>query len=67
MTLYRVGAEGATVFDADGNAITRLRPGMVVVAGTTETASTAAEQDRKAKRQRGYADKVIHPSEDKAP
>jgi hypothetical protein len=61
MTTYRVGPAGATVFNEAGEALARLRPGWVVVEGTTDTAKPPA-----AKRVRGYADKVIRPEEDKA-
>lgn len=66
MTSYRVGAAGATVFNEKGEAIAKLRPGHVVVEGFVETPGSLADQHRKAKQQRGYADKVIRPSEDKS-
>ena len=64
MAIYRVGDEGATVFDAEGRAAIRLRPGMVVVPGTQETAKRRL--DTESKRLRDYADKAIRPPEDKS-
>lgn len=66
MSTYRVGAAGATVFDKDGKPIAKLRPGHVVVEGFIDTPGSLADQHRKAKQQRGYADKAIHPAEDKS-
>jgi hypothetical protein len=66
MTAYRVGAAGATVFDEEGVALHTLRPGLVVVEGTLNTPGSLADQHRKAKQRRGYADKMIRPAEDKA-
>lgn len=65
MATYRVGDAGATVFDKDGKAIAKLRPGHVVVEGFIDTPGSLADQYRKLKQQRGYADKVIRPAEDK--
>lgn len=65
MTSYRVGAAGATVFDKDGKPIAKLRPGHVVVEGFVETPGSLADQHRKAKQQRGYADKKLRPEDDK--
>jgi hypothetical protein len=66
MTTYRVGAAGATVFNQDGKAIARLRPGYVVVEGTTDTARLPNEHhDEQAKRVARYADKAVRPAEDK--
>jgi hypothetical protein len=66
VTVYTVGEDGATVFDEDGQSVSWLRPGLRVVAGSAEAdpalADLAAE---KAKRRRGYADKMIRPAEDK--
>lgn len=59
MTTYRVGQAGATVFNEKGEALARLRPGWVVVEGTTDTAKPEP------KRVRGYADKKVRPEEDK--
>lgn len=64
MTTYRVGTEGAVVFNEDGEAIANLRPGYVVVPGSLRTPGSLADQHRK--RVRNYADKVIRPAEDKA-
>lgn len=68
MTTYRVGAAGATVFNAKGEAIAKLRPGHVVVEGFIDTPGSLADQHRKAaerKRLQGYRDKKIRPAEDK--
>jgi hypothetical protein len=67
MTTYRVGQAGATVFNEDGKAIARLRPGYVVVEGTIDTARVPDEHhDEQAKRVGRYADKKLRPVEDKA-
>lgn len=68
MTTYRVGAEGATVFAEDGTPIYRLRPGQVVVAGVADSAEPRDTDHVEliSKRIRGYANKRIVPSEDKA-
>lgn len=63
MTVYRVGADGAVVFNTDGKPIARLRPGYAVVPGTLDTAERTYE--RAAKRLKGYADKKLRPEEDK--
>ena len=63
MTIYRVGDEGATVFNEKAEPIARLRPGMVVVPGTLDTAKQRLTTA--AKRLKGYADKAIRPTEDK--
>ena len=67
MAQYRVGAAGATVFDEDGRAIRRLRPGWVVVEGTQVTGNIYPElpQAEQPKRLKRYADKAIRPTEDK--
>lgn len=65
MATYRVGESGATVFNEKGEAIARLRPGHVVVEGFVDTPGSSADQYRKLKQHRGYADKMIRPSEDK--
>jgi hypothetical protein len=59
MTTYRVGPNGATVFNEKGEALARLRTGWVVVEGTRDTAKSPP------KRVRGYADKKVRPEEDK--
>lgn len=63
MTTYRVGAAGATVFDAEGRVVARLLPGTIVVEGTIEAANTpAANRDAaraRGKRIRDYADKRL--------
>lgn len=66
MTTYRVGPDGATVFDEDGSTAAVLRPGQVVVPGSTEiSGSLAAEyNDLEAKRRRRYEDKVIRAGRD---
>lgn len=66
MTTYRVGAAGATVFNEKGEPLATLRPGSVVVEGTIATPGSLANQHRKLKRQKGYADKVTRPEEDKS-
>jgi hypothetical protein len=66
MAQYRVGPNGATVFNEAGEALARLRPGWVVVEGTTDTAKPPAAVERGRKQVRGYADKVIRPEEDKS-
>lgn len=66
MSTYRVGDAGATVFDKDGKAIAKLRPGHVVVEGFIDTPGSLADQHRKAKQQRGYETAVIRPLEDKS-
>lgn len=63
MAIYRVGDEGAVVFNEHGQPAIRLRPGWVVVPGTTDEARKRLEAA--AKRLRGYADKAIRPAEDK--
>lgn len=63
MAIYRIGDEGAVVFNHEGQPIARLRPGMVVVPGTTDEARKRL--DRASKRLRAYADKAIRPPEDK--
>lgn len=66
MTIYSVGEDGATVFDEDGGTVTWLRPGLRVIAGSTELAGSPADLAvEEAKRRRGYADKAIHATEDK--
>lgn len=66
MTTYRVGASGATVFDEDGCPLVRLRPGVVVVPGSTEVSgSPAARIADNPKRLREYSDKRLRPHEDK--
>jgi hypothetical protein len=67
VTTYRVGPEGATVFDADGSVATDLRPGQVVVPGSTEISGSLAAQynDLQQKRRKGYADKRLRVAEDK--
>jgi hypothetical protein len=61
VTTYRVGEAGATVFDADGKPVARLRPGYVVVEGTIDTAR-APEPSKRLGR---YSDKKIRPESDK--
>jgi hypothetical protein len=67
MAVYRVGAEGATVFNEDGGVVARLRPGHVVVPGVVETSGSAASQHRAmlldGRRVRGYADKRLAPAD----
>lgn len=63
MATYRIGDEGATVFDADGKPLARLRPGSVVVEGAIDTARLPAQDDPK--RRKGYADKRQRVTEDK--
>lgn len=66
MTTYRVGDDGASVFDADGRLLARLTPGTVVVPGTIEatveprTAEQEGSQEHPTRR-RGYDDKMIRP------
>lgn len=64
--IYRVGDEGATVFSVAGEPVVHLVAGQVVAPGSVGPPGSLAEQYRKAKRQKGYANKVIRPSEDKA-
>jgi hypothetical protein len=70
MTVYTVGEDGATVFDEMGQTVSWLRPGLRVIAGSTELAGSPADLAvEQAKRVRGYADKALHPvadDEDKA-
>lgn len=68
MTTYRVGEDGASVFDTDGHLVARLRPGAVIVPGTSDETiePRSAEQQAPTRRQPGpctpsYADKVIRP------
>ena len=68
MATYTVGEQGATVFDDRGRLLMYLRPGAVVVPGTTgETlAERTPDQESPTRRQPGpctpgYADKVIRP------
>lgn len=63
MTTYRIGDAGATVFDAEGKPLARLRPGYVVVEGSVDMARLPAQDDPK--RQKGYADKRRRIPEDK--
>lgn len=69
MTTYRVGAQGATVFNEAGEPLCRLRPGQVVVEGTLDTAGSRAaqhaENEAVAKRVRSYPDKRVRVAEDK--
>lgn len=66
MATYRVSEAGATVFDHEGREVTRLAPGYVVVEGIViQPGSPAYEHDLAIRRQRGYADKMLRPSEDK--
>lgn len=67
MVVYRVGDEGATVFSVKGEPVVQLVAGQVVVPGAVNTPGSLADQYRKAKRQKGYADKRVRPAEDKAP
>lgn len=60
-----MGSAGATVFNPEGRPIARLKPGTVIVEGLIEDARLPAA-DRPPKRVKGYADKQIHPAEDKA-
>lgn len=66
MVTYRVGAAGATVFNEDGQVVTRLRPGAVVVEGVVDLVGSLAHQYREQKRLKGYPDKKLRPTEDKA-
>jgi hypothetical protein len=51
MATYRVGEAGATVFNSEGRAIARLKPGYIVVEGTLESAkSLAAQHEQQAKK-----------------
>ena len=65
MTEYRVGQEGASVFDADGRLLARLGPGAVVVPGTLAATvgprPPGAADDEPATVAPRYADKVIRP------
>lgn len=64
MTTYRVGAEGAVVFDPKtGKAISTLPPGCVVVEGLRQDTARASEPSKRLGR---YSDKKIRPEEDKA-
>jgi hypothetical protein len=67
VTVYRVGEQGATVFSAEGDPVTWLPPGHLVVAGSTELRGTPAAEhhDDQQKRRHGYADKQLRPTEDK--
>lgn len=59
MAIYRVGPDGATVFDSEGREIGRLSPGQVVIGGTIEAAEpSAARQYEQLERRRRYADKL---------
>lgn len=67
MTTYRVGAQGATVFDQHGQVLATLPTGAVVVDGTIETDGSLARRHyalMEPKRRR-YADKRLRPAEDK--
>ena len=70
MTTYRVGSQGATVFNEAGEPLCRLRPGQVVVEGTLDTAGSLAaqhaEHGARALRVRDYPDKRRRVAEDKA-
>jgi len=67
VTTYRVGAEGATVFDAKGGVVTRLLDGHVVVPGTLDIAGSLAAQHAELEKKRlaRYADKRVRAPEDK--
>ena len=64
MATYRVGADGAVVFDEAGHPVATLRPGYVVVPGSLKTPGSLADQHQK--QVRGYANKMIRPAEDKS-
>lgn len=61
MTEYRVGERGATVFDAEGRLLAVLRPGAVVVPGTTDETLAERTPDQEYPTRKGYDDKVIRP------
>jgi hypothetical protein len=57
MTEYRVGDEGATVFDEHGRLLVRLGPGSLIIPGTlTDTVAPRRTTDEPPT---GYDDKVI--------
>ncbi len=59
------------MFDEHGRPVGWLKPGLTVVAGSTELSDSPAAfvadtiGQAEPKRVRGYADKAIHPAEDK--
>lgn len=61
MATYRVGEAGATVFNKDGKALVRLRPGYVAIEGTLDTARLPDADSPKRQR---YADKKLRPGRD---
>jgi hypothetical protein len=61
VTEYRVGDEGATVFDEHGHLLAHLRPGAVVVPGSIEETVAPREPGQTYPTRRGYDDKVIRP------
>jgi hypothetical protein len=63
VTTYRIGEQGATVYDATGAVVLRLPPGYVVVEGVTFPGPDLPASY--GKRVWRYADKALHPAEDK--
>jgi hypothetical protein len=67
VTVYTVGEGGATVFDEHGQSVAWLRPGLRVIAGSTELSGSPADLAvEEAKRIKRYADKRVRPTEDKS-
>jgi hypothetical protein len=67
MTAYRVGDEGATVFDEHGRLLARLRSGAVVVPGAIDETTAPPEPDQTYPLRRGYDDKVVRPEHPEQP
>jgi hypothetical protein len=62
MAVYRVGDDGASVFDEHGRLVARLRPGAAVVPGTAEqTIAERTPEQAYPTVHPSYADKVIRP------
>lgn len=61
MTEYRVGEEGATVFDADGHLLAHLEPGTLVVPGSVAGNLEPRTPDQEYPTRRAYDDKVVRP------
>lgn len=61
MAEYRVGEEGATVFDEHGRLLAHLRPGAVVVPGSIEETLAPRTPDQVYPTRRGYDDTVVRP------
>jgi hypothetical protein len=61
MATYTVGEQGATVFDDCGRLLMYLKPGAVVVPGTTSDTLEPRTPEQEYPTRRGYDDKVVRP------